>query len=717
MAVEKIINLKVNDDIKDTENNVVSLKRQLREAQQDVQTLADKFGATSREAVEAAKKAAELKDRIGDAKNLTEAFNPDAKFKALTSSLVGVAGGFAAAQGAIGLFGVESENIQKTLLKVQSAMALSQGIQALGEAKDSFKQLGAVASDALKGIRTGILATGIGVLVVALGAIVAYWDDIKQAVNGVSAAQANLNAKVNSDYQTQLLKLKTLDNQDNILRLQGKSEDYILKKKNEQIEKAILKGEIALKQNISDVKAEVAAAERNEKYTKLIFTRSLQLGTFIVRMISKPFDVIIAGVNRVSEALGFEKVAAMNVSDVLDAGIDKATTFVSTKLFDSEGIKAEGDKATQALTEELQNLQNTKAGNQIKINEGDKKAGKENNDNTEKLIKEGFDNEQKLVEEKLKNDKISIDEKRNIVLEDNKLSKEDRLKFLLELHEQEIELEDAHNKAIADLNKRYDDEKANRLADTNVKKEMLNYDRQVLEIENLAKTELEKQTLIEKLNGEHAVRLADATKTDNEKKLAEAKALADKEIALDLAVKQAKMDALNTGLDILMQFAGKNKAVALSILAVQKGLAIADIIVNASKALAVGAANLATIPAVLPPGIPNPAFPLAVAATTKSAVLTKITAATSIASILAAGIGQAQSITGGGGGGGSASGGGGGSAAAPPSFNIVGQNSNNQLAQTIAGQQQQPVQAYVVSGNVSSAQSLDRNRIDTATFN
>ena len=118
MAVEKIINLKVNDDIKDTENNVVSLKRQLREAQQDVQNLADKFGATSTQAVEAAKKAAELKDRIGDAKNLTDAFNPDAKFKALTASLSGVAGGFAAAQGAIGLFGVESENIQKTLLKV-----------------------------------------------------------------------------------------------------------------------------------------------------------------------------------------------------------------------------------------------------------------------------------------------------------------------------------------------------------------------------------------------------------------------------------------------------------------------------------------------------------------------------------------------------------------------------------------------------------------------
>ena len=121
-----------------------SLKKQLREAQQDVQALSDKFGATSQQAIEAAKRAGQLKDRIGDAKSLTDAFNPDAKFKALTSSLAGVAGGFAAAQGAIGLFGAESEAVEKTLLKVQSAMAISEGLQNVGESIDSFKQLGAV---------------------------------------------------------------------------------------------------------------------------------------------------------------------------------------------------------------------------------------------------------------------------------------------------------------------------------------------------------------------------------------------------------------------------------------------------------------------------------------------------------------------------------------------------------------------------------------------
>ena len=142
MAQNLDLNVNVNTD--QAGKSVGSLKTQLREAQAEVVALSDKFGATSKEAIEAAKRAGELRDRIGDASALTQAFNPDAKFRALTASLSGVAGGFAAVQGAMALFGAESEDVQKTLLKVQAAMALSQGLQSVGESIDSFKQLGAV---------------------------------------------------------------------------------------------------------------------------------------------------------------------------------------------------------------------------------------------------------------------------------------------------------------------------------------------------------------------------------------------------------------------------------------------------------------------------------------------------------------------------------------------------------------------------------------------
>ena len=116
MAEKKVIELEVKTD------SVGNLKSELRKAQAEVIALAEKFGATSQEAIAAAKRAAELKDAIADAKDLTDAFNPDAKFNALSNSIGGVLNGFQAFEGALGLVGVESEDLQKTLLQVQSAI-------------------------------------------------------------------------------------------------------------------------------------------------------------------------------------------------------------------------------------------------------------------------------------------------------------------------------------------------------------------------------------------------------------------------------------------------------------------------------------------------------------------------------------------------------------------------------------------------------------------
>jgi len=52
----------------------------------------------------------------------------------------------------------------------------------------------------------------------------------------------------------------------------------------------------------------------------------------------------------------------------------------------------------------------------------------------------------------------------------------------------------------------------------------------------------------------------------------------------------------------------------------------------------------------------------------------------------------------------------------PPAFNVVGQSSTNQLASAIGGQSQQPVKAYVVSGDVTNAQEMDRNIIQGASI-
>jgi len=164
-----VIGARLQLDGKDAEASVKSIKTQLKEAQQEVVKLSEKFGSTSKEATAAAKRAAELKDAIGDAKSLVDAFNPDQKFRAFSQSLGGVLGGFTALTGAMGLLGVESEEVQKQLLKVQSAMALSQGLNQVGDAIQSFKNLGTVIVNTLgRGGAIGLAIAGVTALGLAI---------------------------------------------------------------------------------------------------------------------------------------------------------------------------------------------------------------------------------------------------------------------------------------------------------------------------------------------------------------------------------------------------------------------------------------------------------------------------------------------------------------------------------------------------------------------
>ena len=293
------LNLNVNVNTNGAEGSVGSLKKQLREAQAEVAILSDKFGATSIQAAEAAKKAAELRDRISDAKDLTAAFNPDAKFKALTSSLAGVAGGFAAVQGGMALFGAESDNVQKTLLKVQSAMALSQGLQAVGESIDSFKNLGTVIKTQVVGafttLRGAIIATGYGALVVGIGLLIANFDKVKETLNNLFPDLKGFGDEVmrivhaitdfiglTSEQGRELDKLKDnlknvtneYDNQIKVLQSQDGTEAEVYKKKQERLDKQIEILQLTKKVNgklnaeeinqLRDLDAEKVVLENNE---------------------------------------------------------------------------------------------------------------------------------------------------------------------------------------------------------------------------------------------------------------------------------------------------------------------------------------------------------------------------------------------------------------------------------------------------------------------
>lgn len=361
---QETVGIKIQVDGSDAVKSVGSLKQQLREAQKEVEVLADKFGASSKEAVDAAKRAAELKDAIGDAKDLTDAFNPDAKFKAFSQSLSAVAGGFSAVQGALGLLGVESDQVEKTLLKVQSAMALSQGLQAIGEGIDAFKRMGTVAVNVFKSIRAAIGSTGIGLLVIALASLVAYWDDIKGAISGVSAEQKRLNAEAEKNLKAEQEKLSAIDAQSNQLRVQGKSEREILNIKIAQTDEAIKAAEISIQQAKATKIAQVEAAKRNRDFLK-----------GIIDFVATPTQLIYKMIDALGKALGKE----WNLEATNQAVLDSMSNYV----FDPEAVAAEGDEAIKESEKTLNDLKEKRASFQLGIQQIDKQAsqtGKENRD-------------------------------------------------------------------------------------------------------------------------------------------------------------------------------------------------------------------------------------------------------------------------------------------------------------------------------------------------
>lgn len=309
MAENKTIQL-------DVETNLGSLRSQLRAAQQEVAAMADKFGATSTEAANAAKKAAELKDRIEDAKKLTDAFNPDAKFNALSSSIGGVLNGFQAFEGALGVMGVESEDLQKTLLKVQSAMALSQGIQGVFEAKDSFIALGSVVKNsfaAMTAAGRAFALTGIGLVVTAIGGLIyAYQtmnDEAEKAAKHQKDLEKSFEATSNS-IDEQKYRLDSLSNiYDNNTR-----RDIINAKKRgaseEELTRIIINGQ---KERLKSLEDEVKQAESRYLYlSKTGTTKQFELAQETYLKLNKEFTDLKLSIDEKEADLIYNKRKELN---------------------------------------------------------------------------------------------------------------------------------------------------------------------------------------------------------------------------------------------------------------------------------------------------------------------------------------------------------------------------------------------------------------------
>lgn len=165
----------------------------------------------------------------------------------------------------------------------------------------------------------------------------------------------------------------------------------------------------------------------------------------------------------------------------------------------------------------------------------------------------------------------------------------------------------------------------------------------------------------------------------------------------DFAV-QTTLDGLNLISDITELFGKKGEKQAKKAFQVQKAAQIAGATIETFRS-----AQTAYLSQFLP--VPDPSSPV------RGGIAAGVAVASGLANIAKI---ASQKFEGGGstGGGSDFSGGGVGGGEVAPQFNVVGDAGINQLAQL----QQQPTQAYVVSGEVTSAQALDRNRVTNATL-
>ncbi len=622
MAEKRTINIDINNNAdeaaKDFENfakatniandSVEGLNKTFEEVYGELQPLTTRMGEAEDRLYELAlagdttsKEYQELLTKVGDYRKVQIQTDLAVDSAATTlgqklgGALTGATGGFAAVQGVMGLVGGESEQLEKALLKVQSALAIQQGVQGIREAIPAFKQLGTSAMKALKGIKTGIAATGVGLLVVAVGAIVAYWDDITELLG------------VNN---------QSLEEQ---LELEKQIADEKAKQKSEMEE--------IIKNNNTYIERQIEIVKTEEEIKDLAIDRE------------KNEDAI------------FEKQLKINKLKQQQYFVERGSL---------EGLLSKQEQVAleleyQILLKEEQRLKDQKAFDDAKKAEeaaAERRNKKKTDDDAEiERLKEKNRLRQEAIDQEI-DEEIALQQTLDAIQREN----EDRFRT-----EQENEL--------LLVEEKYDTLQAMAFGNAEALEQIeiarLN------ELNDIKQKFADEEVKIEKKKTEEIKEVEEATQ---EQKIA--------------AVK----NTLSTISNLAELFAGESEREQKKAFKIQKAANIAQATIDTYASAVSSYNSLAGIPVV------GPVLGGAAAAAAVTAGLLNIKSISQ--QEFGGGVGDTPAVPSDVGGGGA------------PSFNVVGDSGVNQLAQL----QQQPTQAFVVSGEVTTAQALDRNRVQNATL-
>jgi hypothetical protein len=625
--VQLEVDIKGGDSVGKAAEKTKSLKQELRELKQELAS----GNLTGKAFDEAAKRAGKLQDSIGDVNQRVKNLASDtSKLDGFVSLATGIAGGFAAAQGAMALFGSENEDLQKSLVKIQGAVALLNGVQAVANTlnkesaastnlnikqfniltfvKTRYAAAVGTTTGALKLMRIAGAALGIGLIVTAIGLLIGNFDklknmvlkfvpqlaqlgevftNVKNAIMDFLGFSSEAERQQEKSIETDKAKSKSMQREIDLMEAQGASAEAIYKKKKELME--------------LDLKALKIAKEK-------------------------------AGASQ-EETDAYDD--ALNAIAVLDAQetkrkqdlIDKDNTKAAEKRKAAHDKKVEQQKKDaeelkKLIADETQKLREQQFSDQAKEISALQLAAQE-----KMKIAKGNAEAEKLIRENLSKDIATLNEK---YAKEEAEKKKEKDKILTDLIEQ---------RRVDDLSVR--------------EKELFDIQDKYAKEAELAKGHADLLAEIE----------TDKNKALADKKLEFAKQDAEAQKQIDTLRLESMVATASAASQLLNQVAGKNKALAISALAIEKGAAIASVIINAGKELSANAAASALNPLNAVTGGAAGAAQLL-----KMNALTKIRTGINIASIAATGIQGAKSI--------SAGGGSGGGSVQPP--NIRGSQTTNE---------------------------------------
>lgn len=593
--------------------------------------------------------------------------------------------------------------IEKTInIDVESKDALA-GIKSIDSgltgldksAGTASKGVGGI-SKAFKGLGTAIKAAGIGLVIGALAKLSEIFMQNQKVADGFNTAMEVLSIAFN-------------DFVGFIVNNGGAVVDFF---------KAIFENPL------ESVKALGQSIKNNiiERFESFLDT----LG-FLASAVKKVFSGDFAGALEDVKSAGKESI---DVLTGVNNTFDKATEFVgeateAVKNYATETFKAASENVKLAKAAELAAVKN-----QGLIEKYDRQA---------EQLRQIRDDESKSIEERIKanEDLAKVLDEQEKAMKENAAIQVAAAGAELSKNKENIELQKAYAEALneqaaieAQITGFRSEQQTNTNSLLKEQKELQN------ELALIGKSEREVQK--EELKQQYQLQkeLIDRQVTDEEEKnrlLLEAKRVFDEQLkvlndefdAEDLEKKRAKTEAelelekkrvegKQQALDAIISIAGAETGVGKALLIAKQALALKETLMDIKKitfkgtqAVASAGVNAAqNVSESSKIGFPQNIITIAAAIGQGLSIISSVKKA--VGKTKAAGsVGSSVSTP-------SVSGSG--SQSQPPSFNIVGASDTNQLADAIGGQTQQPVQAFVVANDVTTAQSLENNIVEGATL-